>query len=54
MKEAGQIVLNGFELASEAKTVCAPDRYMDARGERMWNIVTGILKEKEHGEYTRQ
>jgi hypothetical protein len=44
MREAGEIVLGGFPLASDAKVIRSPDRYMDPRGEAMWNIVTKILK----------
>ncbi len=50
MREAGEIVLNGFELTSDAKIVRHPDRYMDPRGERMWSIVTGIVEELEQDE----
>ena len=43
MREASRSVLNGFELASDAKVVCYPDRYMDERGTQMWvNIMTRI------------
>jgi DNA polymerase I len=34
--EASSVVLKGFELRSEAKVVCWPDRYSDVRGRRMW------------------
>ena len=37
MQEGSRIVLDGFELGSEVKVVRYPDRYMDKRGEVMWN-----------------
>jgi len=43
MVEASQIALDGFALRSDAKVVRHPDRYMDPRGEKMWNTVTAIL-----------
>jgi DNA polymerase I-like protein with 3'-5' exonuclease and polymerase domains len=43
MAEASRAVLAGFELRSDAKIVCYPDRYSDPRGEKMWKTVMGIL-----------
>jgi hypothetical protein len=43
MEAASAIVLSGFPLRSDAKIVRYPDRYMDERGEVMWNVVTEIL-----------
>ena len=43
MREASEIVLFGFSLRAEAKIVRYPDRYMDERGERMWNLVMDLL-----------
>jgi hypothetical protein len=43
MREAGEIVLNGFQLASDAKIIRYPDRYMDPRGVKMWDTVIGIM-----------
>ena len=43
MREASAAVLGGYELRSDAKIVRYPDRYMDERGEVMWNKVMGIL-----------
>jgi hypothetical protein len=45
MAEASRVVLNGFELRSDARIVRHPDRHMDPRGERMWVTVTRILAE---------
>ncbi len=43
MCEAGRIVLNGFELRTDAEVVVYPDRYEDERGVVMWDRVNGIL-----------
>jgi hypothetical protein len=45
MAEASRVVLNGFELRTDAKIVCHPDRYSDPRGVRIWGIVSRILDE---------
>ena len=46
MGEASAIILDGFSLRSDVEIVRYPERYMDERGVRMWEIVTDILKEK--------
>jgi len=43
MKEAGRIVLDGFELGTEVTEVRYPDRYMDKRGAEMWNKVVELI-----------
>jgi hypothetical protein len=43
MAEASRIVLDGFELRSEAKIVRYPDRYMDKRGIAMWETVWKLI-----------
>ena len=43
MREASSVVLDGFELGSDAKIVRWPDRYADNRGEVMWKTVTRLL-----------
>jgi hypothetical protein len=43
MREAGEIILDGFPLGSDARILRHPDRYMDPRGVRMWNTVTEIV-----------
>jgi hypothetical protein len=48
--EASRIVLDGFELRSDAKIVRYPDRYMDDRGIEMWETVMRILDEIESDE----
>jgi hypothetical protein len=45
MKEASRIVLDGFELGSDAKVIRYPERYMDKRGTKMWNMVMGLIGE---------
>ncbi len=45
MKEASAIVLDGFELRSDAKLVRYPDRFMDKRGAVMWGKVTALLRQ---------
>jgi DNA polymerase I len=43
MAEASRAVLGGFELRTEVKVFCYPDRYMDKRGRIMWDRVCGLL-----------
>jgi DNA polymerase I len=47
MAEASRIVLDGFELRTDAKLVRWPDRYMDERGRVMWDHVMQLLEELE-------
>jgi hypothetical protein len=47
MADASTTVLDGFRLRSDADTFIYPERYMDERGSRMWQAVTGILDELE-------
>ena len=42
MRDAGRIVLDGFELESDAKIVRWPERYMDERGVEMWGKVVEL------------
>jgi len=44
MKQASGIVLDGFELGSDAKIVRYPERYSDKRGKVMWDVVMKIIK----------
>jgi hypothetical protein len=44
MREASELVLPGFPLRTEAKVVRYPDRYLDERGRRMWETVSGLLE----------
>jgi hypothetical protein len=43
MAEASQVVLDGFEVRTEAKLVRYPDHYSDPRGERMWQEILSLL-----------
>ena len=47
MREASRIVLNGFELGTDATLVRWPDRYQDPRGATMWRRVVRLLEEAE-------
>jgi hypothetical protein len=51
MVEASRVVLGGAELRTDANIVRYPDRYVDPRGKRMWETVTGILGELESPKY---
>jgi DNA polymerase-1 len=44
MGEASRIVLDGFELRTDATAVRYPDRYMDQRGTVMWNRVMRLIE----------
>jgi hypothetical protein len=43
MREASELVLPRFPLRTDAKVVRHPDRYMDERGRRMWDVVCRVL-----------
>ncbi len=43
MSDASAAVLSGFRLRSEAKLVRYPDRYMDERGQQMWETIWKII-----------
>jgi hypothetical protein len=47
MREASEIVLDGFALRTDAKIVRHPERYMDKRGEQMWSKVWALVDELE-------
>lgn len=44
MCEASAIVLDGFELESDAEVVRYPDYYVDERGEKMWQTIWGLIE----------
>ena len=44
MRQASSAVLGDFELGSDAKIVCYPDRYMDERGQVMWDTVMRLIQ----------
>jgi DNA polymerase I len=47
MAEASRVVLDGFELGTDAHVVEHPERYMDPRGAVMWNRVTRLIAERQ-------
>jgi DNA polymerase I-like protein with 3'-5' exonuclease and polymerase domains len=47
MAEASRFVLAGFELATDVKIVCWPNRYADPRGTEMWNRVCSLVVGEE-------
>jgi hypothetical protein len=47
MAEASAAVLAGFTLRSDAKLTRYPERYMDERGQQMWNTVWDIIHEAD-------
>jgi hypothetical protein len=54
MAEASRIVLRDFEVRTEAKVARYPERFTDARGTRMWSVVTQLLDEAGKAEAGRQ
>jgi hypothetical protein len=50
MREASEIVLDGFSLRTEVKIVRHPDRYLDERGRQMWDTVSGLLADIQNRE----
>ena len=46
-RRASEIVLDGFGLDADSKTVCYPDVYHDGDGEEMWTRLLNILDELE-------
>jgi DNA polymerase I len=47
MAEASRVVLDGFEVRTEAKITRYPERFSDPRGRRMWGVVTELIEEAE-------
>jgi hypothetical protein len=45
MRDASEIVLDGFQLRTDAEIVRHPGRYQDKRGERLWDTVMRLLGE---------
>jgi DNA polymerase I len=44
MAEASRVVLGGYEIRTDAEIIRYPDRYMDSRGQRVWELVTEVLE----------
>jgi hypothetical protein len=47
MADASKIVLDGFELRSEAKIFAHPERFTDPRGASMWAKVWEVIENLE-------
>ena len=47
MREASRIVLDRFELGTDATVVCYPDRYTDERGKTIWDKVMALLDQAD-------
>jgi hypothetical protein len=43
MKQAGEVILDGFEVRTDYRIVLYPQRYRDPRGEMMWNTTQRLL-----------
>jgi len=43
MAEASEIVLDGFMLGTSVKTVAAPERWQDQRGQAVWSAIAAAL-----------
>ena len=54
MAQASEIVLDGFRLRSDVDITRYPDRYMDERGEKMWNTIWDCLNEMGSHQPVRQ
>ena len=50
MRQASEVVLDGFALRSDAKVVHWPDRYMDDRGAEFWGRVNVLLTPQSPGQ----
>ena len=46
MSQAGSAVTGGLDIRTDAKVVRCPDRYMDERGQKMWNRVMAALNNR--------
>jgi hypothetical protein len=47
MREAGEVVLDGFRLRTDAKVVRHPNRYRDKRGKGFWGALLKVLAKVE-------
>jgi hypothetical protein len=48
MREASEIVLDGFPLRTDCTIVRYPHRYMDPRGQRFWDTVWSLIDQPEY------
>jgi DNA polymerase-1 len=49
MREASRVVLDGFELGTDAEAVRYPNRYADPRGTAMWDRVMNLIRQQQSG-----
>jgi DNA polymerase I len=47
MAEASRVVLDGFELGTDAAVIRYPDRYMDKRGGVMWERTLSLITRQD-------
>jgi hypothetical protein len=47
--EASRVILDGFEIRTDAKLIRYPDRYSDKRGAKTWAKLMELLEEEENG-----
>jgi hypothetical protein len=47
MAEASRVVLDGFEIRTDAKLIRYPDRFMDPRGQIMWDRVMRLVAKRQ-------
>ncbi|MBX9653610.1 DNA polymerase I [bacterium] len=45
MEDASRGVLGGFTINTDVKMICYPNRFVDERGQRMWNLINEISDE---------
>jgi DNA polymerase-1 len=50
MREASRIVLDGFELGTDADVIVHPNRFADERGAVMWARVMSLIVKERGGE----
>jgi hypothetical protein len=53
MVEASRLILNGFELGTDANLIVHPNRFSDERGAVMWARVTTLIVKERGGEGIR-
>jgi DNA polymerase-1 len=54
MAEASALVLDGFSLRTESKTIAYPDRFQDRRGQKMWDLLMSLLAQKQSAKTPRE
>jgi hypothetical protein len=46
MRQSSEVVTRGLTIRVESKIVRYPDRYMDEKGEALWNRIIGLYETK--------